>query len=728
MFFRKSRSSLSRKAGQPLLALAISGATLAQGAVAFASEGDGEAASGYNLFHSRNTVTVTETSQTVNGVSTEHNGTLDVVYGGGNVENAPDVSQNNTVSISGGTMTAVFGGVSGSGNATNNTVTITDGIIKGGVAGGVTFFSYGAETVAGDVIGNKVVVEGGQVGHVSGGEVAYSYPSGKSSTPDLTQSYFSMGGNASRNNVTVTGGTVTGGIVGGASLTGSSTDNTIEIKGGTVSGDVIAGEVRYPTAGSSVTGNSITVSGSPDLSGATLKGGVMGGTDSPTGNSLNISTKNLQAQNISGFQNLNFDLPSDTQSGDTVLLLTSSNGTDLSDMDIRIGKRWDSGINNLSDSTISLIQNNNGAITVNSGTKLSQYFYDGVTLQYPLLGGGLSSDGHSYTASLGSPLVNPATQSTTASITVPSIMINEQTVHMPDPDPDRWDYEPVDEDSNKAEGKDEKPVAMSISPFFDISGGSMREKTGYGSYIDVDSVGMDAGVAFARNNASGRLVFAPVVDYGKGSYTTYLSDGTKGNGDSKYWASGMIVRQIFNSGLYCEGSLRAGRADVDFSSDELRNEGDPAVSFNSSASVLTGHIRIGKVLQYGPSNVHIYGLYTHTRQGSMDADLSTGEHYRFSTVNNGRLRVGARLTWQKNKNQRLFTELAYQYARNGDASASCDGFDIPKSGQNGSSGMLQIGWQIRPNPSTPWALNLSATGWIGAQKGVSAQARITKSF
>ena len=76
-----------------------------------------------------------------------------------------------------------------------------------------------------------------------------------------------------------------------------------------------------------------------------------------------------------------------------------------------------------------------------------------------------------------------------------SMMISDHTIHMPDPDPDRLDYEPVDEDSNKAEGKDEKLVAMSISPFFDISGGSMREKTGYGSYIDVDSVGMDAGLA-----------------------------------------------------------------------------------------------------------------------------------------------------------------------------------------------------------------------------------------
>ncbi len=731
MLFHERYPALSSRAKRLVMTLTTIGCLAFSNTMAVASEGDGAEGASYHFNKvSFNEVTITETSQNVNGVTTSHNGTLDVVFGGGNESNTSGAEKNN-VMISGGTMTAVFGGMSSSGGASMNQVTVTDGVITEGVSGGATFFNAENSTAAGHVMGNTVTIRGGQVAHVSGGEIGYAYPTGENSTPDLTQSYFSAGGDASRNHVTVTGGKVTGGIVGGASLTGSATENSINIEGGTVSGDVIAGEVRYPMPGSSATGNRVTISGSPDLSGATIKGGVMGSVDSPAGNSLNINTKDLTAQNISGFQELNIDLPSDTKSGDTVLTLTNSAGTDLSDMDIRVGKRWDGGSNDFSNSTIALITNPNGGITTNSGTRLSDYLYDGVTLQYPLLGGGASADGRSYTATLGTPSVNPATQTATATLMVPAMIVSNQPVHMPDPDPERWDYEPLGEEteSNKAEGKDEKPVAMSVSPFFDISGSSMRENTGYGSYIDVDSVGMDAGISFARNNRHGRLVFAPIIDYGNGNYDTYLSDGTHGNGNAKFWAAGMIVRQTNFDGLYYEGSLRMGRANVDFLSGELRNEGDAPVSFHSSASVLTGHLRIGKVMKYGPSNtLHVYGLYTHTHQGSMDADLSTGEHYRFAAVDNGRLRIGARLTWQKNKNQRFYTELAYQYTRNGDASASCDGFDIPKSGQNGSSGMLQIGWQIRPNPATPWALNLSATGWMGMQKGVSAQLRLTKSF
>ena len=715
--FLKKQPFLSEKAKRLLLALMVGACSMAQGTSALASDGEGRLGSDPFAETRDRRVTVTETSQTVNGIETPHNGTLGVVYGGGN-ETSTGPSSRNEVSISGGTMAAVLGGISSSGNAIGNRILLSGGTVTGGIVGGATFYSYGSDAVPGDVIGNRVMITGGSVGHVSGGEVGYVHPNEVSSTPDLTQPHFASGGNASENAVRVTGGTVTGGIVGGASLTGSATSNEIRIEGGKVSGDVIAGEVRYPTSRSVVTGNKITVSGNPDLSGATLKGGVMGGADSPAKNSLVIETKDLQTRNISGFQNLTFDLPATTKSGDTILTLTDSSGTNLSDMDIHVGKRWDGGINDLAGGTISLIKNDNGIITVNSGTKLSEYFYDGATLRYPLTEGGLSPDGHSYTASLGNAVVNPNTKLITAATTAPSVLIDSHFIHMPDPD-----------ENNKAENKDEKPLAMSVSPFFDVSGSSMSERTGFGSYIDVDSVGMDLGVAFGRNNRMGRLVFAPVIDYGNGDYDTYLSDGTRGKGNAKYWAAGMIVRQTNYNGLYYEGSLRMGRADVDFLSDQLRNPGDPAVSFSSSAPVLTGHLRIGKVLRYGPSNtMHIYGLYIHTHQGSMDADLSTGEHYRFASVNNSRLRLGARLTWQKNKSQRFYTEIAYQYTRNGDASASCDGFDIPKSGQSGSSGMLQLGWQVRPNPNTPWAVDLSATGWMGMQKGVSAQVRVTKSF
>lgn len=692
---------------------------------------------------SQNKVTVNDNSSEINGTTNVESESIDIVYGGGDEENE-GLASNNRVDVNGGELGGVIGGISSAGVVSGNRVIINGGNITGGVSGGITFFSYDGKTVAGDVLRNEVIINGGTINYVSGGEIGYAYPRDESETPNNSLSHFRQGGNVSENRVEINGSrkstVITGGVTGGAALTGKANNNTIDINGGTISGQVVGGLVRYPIDGySSASGNTINISGSPDLSGALLRGGVLGDKDTASNNSLNFnlsenhrSTK-IEAQNISGFKNLNFYLPN---AEGVALSLSNSSATSLNGMNINADMVWNGGNN--AGKTITLINNNNGGITTNSRTNLRNYVMEGVTLRYPVVKSesGLSSGSRSYTAKLGSPVVNPRTRSTTMAPQITSMIINHMMPHLPDPDPDKWDYETVDDpgfdipDGPNAENKEEKPVAMAVSPFFDVNYGSMREKTGYGSYVDIDSLNMNAGVAFGRDNKFGRLVFAPIIDYGHGNYDTYLSDGTKGDGSAEFWAGGLIARQTNNSGFYYEGSIRVGRTDVDFaSSDLVDNAAAGRTTFNSSASILAGHLRLGKLFNFGPKNaLHVYGLYTHTHQGGMDADLSSGERYRFDSVDNGRFRLGARLTNRARRNQRFYSGLAYQYSLNDDSSAICNGIAIPKSGKNGGSGMLELGWQIKPSASAPWLLDLNATGWVGLQKGISCQARIKKDF
>ena len=71
---------------------------------------------------------------------------------------------------------------------------------------------------------------------------------------------------------------------------------------------------------------------------------------------------------------------------------------------------------------------------------------------------------------------------------------------------------------------------------------SLRTKTGNGGYVDSKSGGMDLGWARSYENGSGKLIFAPVVDYGTGKYDSYLSNGVHGHGNTTYAAGGMIAR------------------------------------------------------------------------------------------------------------------------------------------------------------------------------------------
>ena len=220
-----------------------------------------------------------------------------VVYGGGGETSTNPVS-NKAVRINGGSFNGIFGGISSLGNVSKNTVYFNGGNVSGGIVGGFTFYYDGL--TAGDVFGNNVYMNGGTVGWLTGGEVGYA-----SSVTDFSNL---TGGNVYNNTVYMNDGTVTGGIIGGSALTGNALNNTVNINGGTVSGSIIGGEVKNPTSDSQASGNTINISGSPNLSGATLYGGLLSSSGYSDGNTLNIYTTGLSVNGIQtdSFDNFNF--------------------------------------------------------------------------------------------------------------------------------------------------------------------------------------------------------------------------------------------------------------------------------------------------------------------------------------------------------------------------------------------------------------------------------------
>ena len=90
----------------------------------------------------------------------------------------------------------------------------------------------------------------------------------------------------------------------------------------------------------------------------------------------------------------------------------------------------------------------------------------------------------------------------------------------------------------------------------------MRYDTG--SHADVKGYNFALGMGKAVANNAGRLTFGPFVEYGYGDYTSYLDNGVRGDGKTKYYGVGVLARQDDKSGVYYEGSLRYGRMDADY--------------------------------------------------------------------------------------------------------------------------------------------------------------------
>ena len=693
---------------------------------------------------------VEEDSYTQDGVTTEHSGDYGLIAGNFsgfdfNTSSPLNALTNSSVWINGGTAS--------------------------GVMGGFSLFALDGTNSAQDVFGNRVMINAGTIGYVSGGEVAYYY-SGTGATPDYTQSRF-LSGNVYKNSVEINGGTITNGIVGGASLTQNAYENSVTINDGTISGEIIGGEIRYPMTGASlhdnsininggtitgdviaakiddssfgvnvpVTNNVINIYGSPNLSGANLIG-VSGSNYTSSNNFLNIHTYGITAQNISNFDNINFYLPLEVQSGDRILTLT--NGTTNLGLD-SIGIQMHGNSPLTTGDTVNIIYNANG-IDVSSTN------YGNLAASADVVGGTTYDGG---TITRGSTAVYALNLATSADGTELTAQVGELIGDTGNPIPEssrEFAYLPVDvpdpftemmieqienesestDDSESSSAEDTLSVheASGFSIFMNAGGGQIKTKTGNGTWTTSKKGNFDFGLARSLDSKAGTWFIAPIIEYASGSYDSHLPNGIKGNGTSKYTAGGFIARKLNNNGFYYEASLRGGRAESDFASNDFLIEGERSrVTYEMSSPVFTGHVRLGVAKKFNANNIlDIYGIYSYAHQGSMDTDLSSGENVEFTSVHAQKFRLGYRFTTRTSAISRVYTGLAYQYDSTSGATATAFDYVKHSDGSKGSSGMLEFGWQIKPNLNNPWLLDINATGWVGYHRGFNATARMQRSI
>ncbi|MDR1035553.1 MAG: hypothetical protein LBT40_02940, partial [Deltaproteobacteria bacterium] len=193
---------------------------------------------------------------------------VDTIYGGLEVSMDGKDAENNTISISGGTIAGyAIAGYSTYGNSKHNRALMTGGSVAIGLYGSL---SYGSK----DVSDNSVTLSGGSVG-------------------DYLVAGFGLGsGDVTQNNILMTGGSVTGEIYGAYGM-GDVKGNTVEFSGGTAGKTVIGG-----VSGS----NGITSDNKIVITGGTITGTAYGGHGSGTGtvsdNSIVIDGANARLLNF----------------------------------------------------------------------------------------------------------------------------------------------------------------------------------------------------------------------------------------------------------------------------------------------------------------------------------------------------------------------------------------------------------------------------------------------
>ena len=494
-------------------------------------------------------------------------------------------------------------------------------------------------------------------------------------------------------------------IFGGASEGNSADSNAVYISGGSVSGDVYGG---YIDDSGSAYDNEIIISGSADITNANLYG--RNDKASGTGNTLTIdgwsgSTKSVQNFNSINFDNINW------QNGGTVLTITEGADNDLANTEIYLNSIAGGSKIAVGD-TMTLIESTN---SVNLGIDknkitINNNFFAGVAAQGT--GTATVKDDGSVAFTVDTLKANSQIDLVAENRAVAAAFVNQGTDLISD------SLDTISRYSN-----------YGVKTFAAVHGN--RSKYDVNSDIKINGWSVIAGVGNTDKFDNGsEFSWGVFYENGSGNYRTYNefnNEFFRGDGSLVYNGGGIAARYTNKNGVYTEGSLRAGmlKSDMD---NALRDGAGNFYGYESESAYYGAHLGVGKIISLSESSdLDVYGKFFHTYTEG-DSFKVANDEFEFDSINSDRLRIGARITSNKENKFSTYYGLAYEYEFNGDADMTAQGLKAPTQSLQGSSVMAEIGFNYQPTPDSPWSFDLNMRGYTGERQGGSFNVQATYTF
>lgn len=514
--------------------------------------------------------------------------------------------------------------------------------------------------------------------------------------------------NSLNNTVNYTAGTLTGTLYGGYAAAGEASGNTVNL------GAIQTAANIYGGFGTVTKNNTI------NLKGARVTGTVTGGSAGGTGNTLAVY-KSSEVHDFAGVQNLHFYTDEMSAGSATPMLKLGTATKDIRGLNIGVARSGAAPKLNKGDKIL-LMKTAGGALTTDAAVPNKVEGMQGVSRRYEY------------------EIKQEATGELTATVTKAGFA--EQAKSLVETRAGLAGFVNLGADylvqnglaaaqmsvSTGASGKSaQRKAAASDNASYQLWAGlganSMRAESG----SHVDSKGWNLGVGWAREDVQkdgAKVLFSPFVEYGHGTYDSYLDDGTHGSGKISYIGAGVLGKFTQKDGLWLEGSLRAGRAKSDYSA----NLSGTAANYDGSNTYYGVHLGAGKTFAVKEdSSIDAYARYFWSHQNSMTATLNTGDRYEFGSVNSQRLRLGLRYSLKDKKTGEFYAGLAWEHEFAGKAGATYEGDAAPSPSLKGSSYMLELGYRFMPENSRV-SYDLHLNGWQGKRKGVTGGASVKWAF
>ena len=614
---------------------------------------------------------------------------------GGTVDNEGDYVGNNspsnsTIYIDNGYTGNVYGGKADSGEIINNKIFINGGTITGDVYGGKVssngsvknnYISIDNSTILG-------TVRVGDAGEVTDNEVNISNSTIGSKNAPI---YFASGkSNVSNNVVNIISGTVIGdNICIGYSQMGTVENNELNISGGKIIGSIRAGTAIFGI----VKDNTIKISGTANIEEAELVG-TPSTNSLEKNNNLTIYGWSGSTQSVQNFNNINFENIKWNNDG-TVLNITDNKEKDaLANTNIKLNKLNFSGGTQLNTGdSMTFVKGTDLGIDATKVT-IAPEFTAGVATVGT---GDVEVDENSVKYTLTEIKQNSQIDLVAENRAVAAAFVNQGTDLISD------SLDTISRDDN-----------YGVKTFAAVHGN--RSKYDVNSDIKINGWSTIVGVGNADKFDNGsEFSWGVFYENGSGNYRTYNefnNEFFRGDGSLVYNGGGIAARYTNKNGVYTEGSLRAGmlKSDMD---NALRDGAGNFYGYESESAYYGAHIGIGKIIRLSESSdLDVYGKFFHTYTEG-DSFKVAGDEFEFDSINSDRLRIGARITSNKENKFSTYYGLAYEYEFNGDADMQAQGLKAPTQSLQGSSVMAEVGFNYQPTPTSPWSFDLNMRGYAG---------------
>lgn len=580
-----------------------------------------------------------------------------------------------------GVANEIFGGFTNSAEASKNIVTVSGGTVR---------YVYGGFTQVGNAKDNTVNIRGGNSFYkVTGGD---GYVVATNNTVNIIQGTFADVAE----------------VIGGNGYSGNATNNTVCIGGYIENGQVF------------------TAKGTIDAPGLTVYGGKAASGKESSGNTVKVMSvgNEIRSLNMKTIQNLEFYIPKTAINGNTMLKVKGDVilGNPIEVLNLSNVESIKAGVEPGSKlavgDKVTLIESREG---IEGFDKAKTGVVD--ESDFKQFGLEIKQDDNKINAEITSiPTTNPTNDGG---------RLKEEAKSPVETQAAGLTMLTTGADMLAGQGFDNAAAAIAedvaaggsvnvMTPFVTMGGAKTKVKSG--SHVDVKGWNLNVGFAKEIENKAGKLLIGPVVEYGKGSYDSYLDNGYHGEGDTDYIGGGVMAKQTNDNGFYYEGSLRAGKLSNDYKAN--------ANSYDSDSTYYAAHLGIGKILKLSEKNsLDYYGKYFYTHQKGDSTTLHVGGvdyDLRFDSVESNRTRIGGRFTHDVNEKNSVYAGLAWQHEFSGTARATIDGAGTPAPSVKGNTGIMELGWKVNANKNLD--LDLGATGYTGKQKGASLNLALNFKF